>query len=133
MFAHAQDMLVCWQWRVNDDDVVVCVSDVREQDWGGRRQSTGPTPGEAEQYDNVELGVCVTATVFDNLVCWQCGVNDDDVVVCVSDVSEPRWGRRRESTGPSPGEAQQHDNVGLRGCVATIVLAQAQDMLVWRQ
>jgi len=62
------------------------VSDFREQHWGGRRESTGPTPGEAQQHDNVELGVCVTAIVVEHaqemLVCWQCGVNDDDVVVC---------------------------------------------------
>jgi len=66
--------------------VVVCVSDVRQQHWGGRRQSTGPTPGEAQQHDNVGLEVCVTAIVFvdakEMLVCWLCGVNDDDVV-CV--------------------------------------------------
>jgi len=64
----------------------VCVSDVRQQDWGGRRKSTGPTPGEAQQHDKVVLEQCVTAIVFENaqemLVCWQCGVNDDHVVVC---------------------------------------------------
>jgi len=65
----------------------VCVSDVRQQDWGGRRKSTGPTPGEAQQHGNVGLGRCVTAIVFEHaqemLVCWQCGVNDDHVAVCV--------------------------------------------------
>jgi len=134
VFEHAQEMLVCWQCGVNDDDVVVCVSDVREQHWGGRRESTGPTPGEAQQHDNVELGGCVTAIVFEHaqemLVCWQCGVNDDDVVVCVSDDRQQDWGGRRESTGPTPGEAQQHDNVELGGCVTAIVFEHAQEMLV---
>ena len=114
--------------------MVVCVSDVRQRAWGGRRESTGPTPGEAQQHDNVELAVCVTAIVFEHaqemLVCWQCGVNDDDVVVCVSDDRQQDWGGRRESTGPTPGEAQQHDNVELGGCVTAIVFEHAQEMLV---
>ena len=58
----------------------LCVSDVRQQHWGGRRESTGPTPGDAQQHDNVERGVCVMAILFEHaqemLVCWQCGVND---------------------------------------------------------
>jgi len=62
------------------------VSDVREQHWGRRRESTGPTPGKAQQHDNVELVGYVAARVFEHaqemLVCWQCGVNDDHVVVC---------------------------------------------------
>ena len=70
-------MMTTWLW----------VSDVREQHWGGRRQSTGPTPGEAQQHDNVDVGGCVMlAYAPDMLVCWLCGVIDDDVVVCVSDV-----------------------------------------------
>ena len=73
-------MLVCSQCGVNDDHVSVCVSDVRQQHWGGRRESTGPTPGEAQQHDNVELTVCVTAIVFEHaqemLAYLQCGVND---------------------------------------------------------
>ena len=71
------------------------------------------------------------------LFVWQCGVNDDHVVVCVSDVREQHWGGRRESTGPTPGEAQQHDNVVLGMCVTAIVFEHAQEMLVclavWRQ
>jgi len=71
------------------------------------------------------------------LLVWQCGVNDDHVVVYVSDVREPHWGARRESTGPTPGEAQQHDNIELGGCVTAIVFEHAQEMLVclavWRQ
>ena len=82
VFAHAQDMLVCWHG--NDDHVVACND--RERHWTGRRQSTVPTPGEAQQHDNVGLGGCVTAIVFEHaqemLVCWQFGANDDHVLVC---------------------------------------------------
>jgi len=112
----------------------VCVSDVSEQHWVGRRESTGPTPGEAQQHHNVGLGMCVTAILFEHaqemLVCWQCGVNDDHVVECVSDVRQQHWGGRRESTGPTPGEAQQDDNVALVGCVTAIVFEHAQEILV---
>jgi len=109
----------------------VCVSDVRQQDWGRRRESTGTTPGEAQQHDNVELGGCVTAIVFEHahemLACCQCG-NDDHAVVCVSDVRQQHWGGRRESTGPTPGDAQHHDNVEVVQCVSAIVLQHAQGM-----
>jgi len=105
VFEHAQEMLVCRQCGVNDDDVVLCVSDVRQQHWGGRRESTGPTPGEAQQHDNAELGGCVFEHAQERLVCWQCSVNDGQVVVRVSDVRQQLWGQRRESTWPTPGEA----------------------------
>jgi len=103
----------------------LCVSDVRQQHWGGRRESTGPTPGEAQQHDNVGLGGCVTAILFEHaqemLVCWQCRVNGDHVVVCVSDVRDQHSGGRCESTGSTSGAAQQNDNVGLGECVTAIV------------
>jgi len=60
------------------------------------------------------------------LVCWQCGVN----YVYVSDVRDQHWGGRRESTGPAPCEAQQHDNVGVVECVTAILFEHAQEMLV---
>ena len=111
----------------------LCVSDVRQQHLGGRRESTGPTPGEPQQHDNVAVGGCVTAILFEHaqeIVCWQCRVNDDHVVVCVSDVRQQNWGRRREGTGPTPGEAQQHRNVGLGMCVTAILFEHAQEKLV---
>jgi len=131
VFEHAQEMLVCWQCGVNDDHVVVCVSNVRQQHWGRRRESTGPTPGEAQQHENVEFAQCVSAVLFEHeqemLVC---GSVASMMVVCVSDVRQQHWGRRRESTGPTPGEAQQHGNVGLGGCVTAIVFEHAHEMLV---
>ena len=112
----------------------MCVSNVREQHWGRRRESTGPTPGEAQQHDNVAVGGCVTAILFEHaqemLVCWQCRINDDHVVVCVSYVREQHSGGRRESTGPTSGEAQQHSNVVLAVCVAARVFEHVQEMLV---
>jgi len=45
--------------------MLVCVSDIRQQHWDGRRESTGPTPGEAQQHDNIELGGYVAAKVFE--------------------------------------------------------------------
>jgi len=74
----------CWQYCVDDDCVVVCMCDVSEQHWRGRRQGTGPTPGEAGQHDNVGFEQCVEAMMFRRG--WdmvECCENDGDVYFCV--------------------------------------------------
>jgi len=43
------------------DDQVGVWGDVSELHWGGRRQGTGPTPGEAQKHDTGGLVRCVIA------------------------------------------------------------------------